>query len=159
MAAPTGRSAGRPATVSKAPDKDNSGAGIPAAPTGLTARGKKEWARIWEAGKWLHRSQHYMLVLNYCQKLDEIQGYQKELDIMRKLPAPEKEGERLSVYKQANGSWAVYPQVRLIAEGRAHLLAMLGEMRMSPSHLPDIEELDEELEASRHRNRGRKVGE
>lgn len=156
MTAPTGRKPGRPAGIGITPTQDNSADGVPTPPTELKARGKKEWTRIWEAAKWLHRTQHYMLVSNYCQKIEEIAEWQKELVQMKKISLQE-HGTALTIYKPANGQWAPYPQVKLIAEGRAHILAMLGEMKLSPSHLPDDNGADEVLDAMRKQDRGHRA--
>lgn len=156
MTAPTGRKPGRPKGQASQPASTTSSSIIPPTPRELSIKGKKEWTRIWETGTWLHRQQHYMLVLNYCQKVEEIAEFQKELKHMRTLGTTP--GVSLSVYQQANGAWAPFPQVRLIAEGRAHLLAMLAEMKLSPSHLPESSDEEEAyMKEIRKRDRSGRV--
>jgi hypothetical protein len=153
MTVPTGRSPGRPSGLNTQPTVDYSATGIPEAPVGLKAKGKKEWTRIWTAAKWLHREQHFMLVLNYCQKIDELAGWQTELSVMKKI-SEKNYGTALSVYQASNGSWAPYPQVTLIKESRAQLTAWLIEMKLSPSHLPDASGEDDGMKERRKQNRG-----
>jgi hypothetical protein len=156
MTAATGGAPGRPKGVGTPPPTDNSADGIPEAPRELKVKGKKEWTRIWEAGKWLHRTQHYMLVANYCQKVDEIAEWQTTLNYFKKQNK-EKLGVALDVYLPSNGQWAPYPQVRLIHEGRAQLTAMLREMKLSPSNLPEDTGTDELVEAMRKPDRGHRA--
>lgn len=155
MVAPTGRANGRPKGANETPTQNYAAQGIPTAPPGLGPAGKKDWRRIWTVGTWLHREQHYMLVRNYCQKIDEIEELKEQLEYFKK-ENKEKLGVALTTYLQLSGSWASYPQVKLIAEGRAHILAMLGEMKLTPSHLPDTDgEMDEVLASLTKKDRGR----
>lgn len=152
--APTGRSNGRPKGANDTPLMNHSNQGIPTAPTGLGIAGRKDWKRIWTVGTWLHREQHYMLVRNYCQKIDEIEELKVQLEYFKKENKA-KLGVALTTYMQLSGSWASYPQVKLIADGRAHILAMLGEMKLSPSHMPDdVNEATAEMAAMMKKNRG-----
>lgn len=154
MVAPTGRANGRPKGANETPTQNYAAQGIPTAPPGLGPAGKKDWRRIWTVGTWLHREQHYMLVRNYCQKIDEIEDLKEQLEYFRKKNLEEK-GVALTTYLQISGSWASYPQVKLIAEGRAHILAMLGEMKLSPSHLPEeVDEASAEILALMKKDRG-----
>jgi phage terminase small subunit len=148
---PTGRTPGRPKAVSTEPTEDYTEDGVPEAPRELKARGKKEWNRIWKAGTWLHREQHYFLVLNYCQKVEELTEYQTELNFLKKKNK-DIEGAAISVYKQMNGSYAPFPQVRLIQESRAQLTAWLIEMKLSPSNLPADTDADDELKSLTERD-------
>lgn len=143
MTAATGRKGGRPKNIDNQYFQDNSADGVPTPPTGLKVNGKKDWERIWTVGTWLSRDQHYLMVRQYCEKVDEIIQWQKEL---KSFPN--------SIYQQANGAWSPYPQVRLIQEGRAQLVAWLSILRLTPDTMPENAAEDPDVKEARFQDRG-----
>lgn len=154
MVAPTGRKPGRTPMIQGAEAlPDYSEDGIPKAPTVLKVDGKKMWKTIWEVGSWIDRKQSYQFVLRFCEKFDAISALKKELDYLKneqkiklKMAIP------ISTYQQANGSWAPFPQVRLINEAEALLVSWLIELRMTPTSTPDNSDADDILNAIRQKN-------
>lgn len=51
----------------------------PKAPIGLKVRGKAEWVKIWEAGKWLWPDQDYAWVEQICRAYDDLDRFRKEV--------------------------------------------------------------------------------
>lgn len=153
MVAPTGRSNGRPKNIDTSSLSNHSAFGIPVYPAGLKLAGKATWDRLWLTGTWLDREQSYEQVTNYCQKVEEILEWKKELEFLKKLSKQE-HGFALTSYQQSNGAWAPYPAVRLIHEGRAQLQAWLHDLKMTAIEIPDVTGEDDYLASVTKQNRG-----
>lgn len=54
----------------------------PRAPDGLQARGKAEWRKIWQAGRWLWPDQDYAWVEQICRSYDDLATFRAEINRM-----------------------------------------------------------------------------
>lgn len=151
MTAPTGRKPGRTPKVDTESVVDYSAVKAPAPPKEYNEALKKEWRRIWKIGFWLHRELHYALVKQYCDIIAKIEEAENTLSEYEFIP-----GETTSrSYKAANGSWASYPEVRLIKEESARMTSLLIEMRLTPGTSPsDNSAIKEQITALTTQNRG-----
>lgn len=151
MTAPTGRAKGRTPSLALPSMTDYSDVKAPLPPKNYPLDIKKEWIRIWKIGTWLHREQHLPLVKQYCDTLLMIQESKDSLDEYYQI-----DGETTTQsYRMSNGSWASYPEVRLIKELYALITSLLIELRLTPATSPvDTTAMKEKLATLTTQNRG-----